>query len=286
MKHKIIAIYRSQKHSPNLLSADARIMNKVVDALKKENYEIVSVAEEEFLETDAVADIIINMCRTEEALNKMQHLANTGVLVINSPQSIGNCSRRKLYNLFTENRIPIPPTQIVKTTAESSEIEVSFPCWIKLPDTPTTKKEDICYITTHDELSVALREFNERGEEEVVLSQHLSGDLVKFYSVEGSQFIHTTYPTIEQHSKFGYEDYNDEVKLIPYDIENLLQISQRAAEVTGVKIFGGDCIITPSGEPYIIDFNDWPSFSPCADEASEAIVEMIKKETIKWSKEK
>ena len=286
MKHKIIAIYRSQQHSPNLMSADARIMNKVVDALKEENYEIVSVAEEEFVERDTVADIIINMCRTEDALNKMQCLANSGVLVINSPQSIANCSRRKLYNLFTENRIPIPPTQIVKTTAESSEIEVSFPLWIKLPDAPTTKKEDICYITTRDELSVALREFNARGEEEVVLSQHLSGDLVKFYSVEGSQFIHTTYPTIEQYSKFGYEDHNDKVKLIPFDKENLLQISQRAAEVAGVKIFGGDCIITPSGDPYIIDFNDWPSFSPCADEASVAIVEMIKKETIKWCKER
>ena len=286
MKHKIIAIYRSQQHSPNLSSADTRIMNKVVEALKKEDYEIVSVAEEEFVERDAVAVIIINMCRTEKALNKMQRLANTGVLVINSPQSICNCSRRKLYNIFTENGIPIPPTQIVKTTAESSEIEVSFPCWIKLPDAPTTKKEDIYYITTREELSVALCEFNERGEEEVVLSQHLSGDLVKFYSVEGSQFIHTSYPTIEQHSKFGYEDHNDEVKSIPFDRENLLQISQKAAEVTGVKIFGGDCIITPSGEPYIIDFNDWPSFSPCADEASEAIVEMIKKETIKWSKKR
>lgn len=285
MKQKIIAIYRSQQHSPNLLSADARIMNNVVDALK-ENYEIVSVTEEEFIERDVTADIIINMCRTEEALNKMQHIANSGVLVINSPQSIANCSRRKLYKLFTENRIPIPPTQIVKTAIDSCEVEISFPCWIKLPDAPTTKEEDICYITTHEELSVALRQFNERGEEEVLLSQHLSGDLVKFYSVEGSQFIHTTYPTIEQHSKFGYEYHNDEIKSIPFDRETLLQISQRAAEVTGVKIFGGDCIITPSGEPYIIDFNDWPSFSPCAEEASKEIVEMIKKETIKWNKKR
>ena len=51
MKQKIIAIYRSQQHSPNLSSADARIMNNVVDALK-ENYEIVSVTEEEFIERD------------------------------------------------------------------------------------------------------------------------------------------------------------------------------------------------------------------------------------------
>ena len=287
MKHKIIAIYRSQQHSPNLSIADTKIMNKVIETLKREGYEIVSITEEQFASAEITGgDIIINMCRTKEALKKMQILAEGGVLVINTPQAIKNCTRRNLYTLFTQNGIPIPPTQIVKTTSSSSEIKIPLPCWIKLPDAPTTKKEDICYISTHEELTETLHQFNLRGEEEVVVSQHLSGDLVKFYSVEGSSFIHTTYPTIDQHSKFGYEEHNDTVKSIPFNREYLLQISQRAAEVTGIKIFGGDCIITPTGEPYIIDFNDWPSFSTCVEEASVAIAEMIKKETIKWSKEK
>ena len=40
-------------------------------------------------------------------------------------------------------------------------------------------------------------------------------------------------------------------------------------------IFGGDCIITPDGKINIIDLNDWPSFSPCAEEASEAIAAAV-----------
>ena len=44
---------------------------------------------------------------------------------------------------------------------------------------------------------------------------------------------------------------------------------------TGITVFGGDCIITPDGKINIIDLNDWPSFSPCAEEASEAIAAAV-----------
>ena len=39
-----------------------------------------------------------------------------------------------------------------------------------------------------------------------------------------------------------------------------------------LDVYGGDAIVSPDGEVHIIDINDWPSFSPCLDEAAQAIV--------------
>ena len=43
----------------------------------------------------------------------------------------------------------------------------------------------------------------------------------------------------------------------------------------GLEIFGGDVIVAPSGELTLIDLNDWPSFAPCRDRASDAIAEHL-----------
>ena len=49
----------------------------------------------------------------------------------------------------------------------------------------------------------------------------------------------------------------------------------RAADVLDIKIYGGDCIISETGEIRIIDFNDWPSFAPCRAEAAPVIARMV-----------
>ena len=46
---------------------------------------------------------------------------------------------------------------------------------------------------------------------------------------------------------------------------------ERLAQLVGIEVYGGDAIIDSEGRFYIIDFNDWPSFSRCRDEAAEAI---------------
>ena len=52
--------------------------------------------------------------------------------------------------------------------------------------------------------------------------------------------------------------------------------ARRLARITGLTVWGGDAILTP--EPIIIDFNDWPSFAPCREEAAEAIARLIVKD--------
>ena len=60
-----------------------------------------------------------------------------------------------------------------------------------------------------------------------------------------------------------------------FDIESLKKWSDEAAKVLGITVYGGDCVISADGSFKFIDFNDWPSFSRCREEAGKAIAESI-----------
>ena len=47
------------------------------------------------------------------------------------------------------------------------------------------------------------------------------------------------------------------------------------ARETGIVTYGGDAIVRADGSFCIIDFNDWPSFSRCRDEAADAIAAFV-----------
>ena len=50
--------------------------------------------------------------------------------------------------------------------------------------------------------------------------------------------------------------------------------AERASRVAGVDVYGVDCIVRADGSVCLIDFNDWPSFSRCRDEAAQAIAKL------------
>ena len=52
-------------------------------------------------------------------------------------------------------------------------------------------------------------------------------------------------------------------------------LAEQLAAAVGLEIYGGDCIVCADGTWYMIDFNDWPSFSRCREEAADAIAGLI-----------
>ena len=98
--------------------------------------------------------------------------------------------------------------------------------------------------------------------------------------MRGTPFFYWFYPFDEGHSKYGAEAINGKSKGIPFDKDYLRKICSDAAEALDVVVYGGDCIISPEGDIRIIDFNDWPSFAPCRNEAgpfiAKAIIKAIK----------
>jgi glutathione synthase/RimK-type ligase-like ATP-grasp enzyme len=61
----------------------------------------------------------------------------------------------------------------------------------------------------------------------------------------------------------------------PFEQATLRELARTSAEALGLHVFGGDAIIAPDGRVAIIDINDWPSFAPIRDGASQHIAQLL-----------
>lgn len=275
---KIAAISRAGIFSPNHIGNDAAILNATVEQLRRRGCEVRMYNEEQFLDMEIREDIVLNMCRRQPSLEKLQKLEDEGRLVINSGYGIENCTRERMTRLLVSNGIPYPESLIVDTDSDArEELERGGyrRCWVKRGEFHAMHKEDVTFCRHAEEAQELLHEFFYRGIRRAVINKHLDGDLVKFYGLADGSFFYWFYPLEGSHSKYGDEKINGESHHYRFDEEYLKQISIKGAEVTGVNIFGGDCIVAPDGHIDIIDFNDWPSFAPCRKEAGTAIARSV-----------
>jgi hypothetical protein len=73
------------------------------------------------------------------------------------------------------------------------------------------------------------------------------------------------------------EEINGPVRQYSFNVQALKKTVDKVAEISDTPIYGGDCIVDASGDFKVIDFNDWPSFSSCVDEAADAISNFLLK---------
>ena len=278
MTEKTIAgIRRGNQFSPNHVGNDAAIFSLTAEALRKKGYRVNEYTEADLLTQDIREAFVFNMVRDWCSIRKLQQWEDSGRLVINSGYGIENCTREKMTRLFMAENIPYPRSMILRTDEDPTAAleEAGFvDCWIKRFDFHAIHREDVTYVSHVEEAKGILKEYAIRGITTAVINEHLTGDLVKFYGVAGADFFYWFYPNL-QHSKFGLEKINGKAHGIPFDKEQLQRICNEAAGVLNLKIYGGDCIIDEDGTIRLIDFNDWPSFAPCRNEAAPCIAECI-----------
>lgn len=275
---KIAAIMRAGAYSPNHIGNDAAILNAVTEQLRKRGCEVNIYSEEQFINGNVKEDIIVNMCRERRSIDLLQKLEDEGRLVINSGHGIENCTRERMTRILMGHNIPYPDSLMVDTdeVVKGKLIKAGFTrCWIKRGDFHAMHKEDVSYVRHPEEAQEVLQEYFLRGIKRAVINRHLVGDLIKFYGVSGSRFFYWFYPFDEGHSKYGHEAINGKSQGLEFDKDRMREICQHASDVLDVKIYGGDCIISPEGDIRIIDFNDWPSFAPCRDAAAPHIAKYI-----------
>lgn len=275
---KIAAIKRAGAFSPNHIGNDTAILNIVAEQLRKRGCEVNIYSEDQFAEGAVSERIIVNMCREYRSILKLQQKEDEGCLVINSGYGIENCTRERMTRILLGNNIPHPDSLIVNTdeAVRDKLVRAHYErCWIKRGDSHTMHKEDVSYVRHAEEAQEVLQEYFLRGIKRAVISRHLVGDLIKFYGISGTSFFYWFYPFMVDHSKYGMENVNGEVSGIKFDAAYLKKICQDAADILDVRIYGGDCIVSPDGEIKMIDFNDWPSFAPCRAEAAPQIAKAI-----------
>lgn len=275
---KIAGIMRTGIFSPNHIGNDAAIFNVVAEQLRKRGCEVKIYSEEQFAAGGVDEHIILNMCRERRSIEMLQKLEDEGRLVINSGYGIENCTRERMTRILMASGIPYPESfivdtdEVVKDRLASSGFN-SF--WVKRGDQHSQHREDVAYARHAQEAQETLQEFFLRGIKRAVINRHLTGDLVKFYGVAGTPFFYHFFPFDLGHSKYGYENINGAPRHIHFDEDRLKAICAKAAEAMDVKIYGGDCVVDEDGNITIIDFNDWPSFAPCRQEAGPIIARMV-----------
>ncbi len=284
---KIAGVMRAGAYSPNHIGNDAAIFNAVTDQLRKRGCEVRVYSEEQFRNQDIEEDIILNMCREQQSIEKLERLEDEGKLVINSGYGIENCTRERMTRILLGNGIPYPDSLIVNTNEDvRAQLEEKgfSKVWIKRGDFHAMHKEDVSYCRHPQEAQEVLHEYFYRGIRRAVINIHLVGDLIKFYGVQGQDWFYWFYPFDEGHSKYGHEAVNGKSQGIKFDMEALKETCQKASEIMDVKIYGGDCIVAEDGTVRIIDFNDWPSFAPCRVEAAPHLAKCALQSIKSWRK--
>lgn len=267
---ELTGIKRAARFSPNSEDRDTAILKAVASHLAQSYGHDVRIIDEQELSLSQAchAQAIFSMARSRSSLDILAEAEEKGIAVFNSAKGLQRLSRRHIKKTCDKLDIAMP------THYETGN--AGFPCWLKRDDGCAQQADDVCFITSPEELGAALRKFRERGIGQHVLEAHLQGDLLKFYGVAGTNFFHYHYPTLQNgFSKFGLECINGQVCGTAFDHKWLKQQTDLLGNALSVAIYGGDAIVMPDGSCRIIDFNDWPSFSACREEAAAAIARLI-----------
>ena len=270
----VVGIQRAPRFSPNSVDKDLAILRAVMSRfggriVPEDNIPAISEL------CNKVPEVVFSMARSEEALDILARLERQGTLVINSAEGVRNCQRSVLDTMMRSNGIPIP----------SSDSGEDNGYWLKRGDQTAQSHGDVVFCENREALASALEAFRSRGITDYIVQPHVKGDLVKFYGVSPmaigndreEDFFRTFYPSDDGQSKFGDEKINGKAHHYTFDADALRSTAARVAAITGVAVFGGDSIIKEDGSFVIIDFNDWPSFSRCRDDAANAIAALKSK---------
>ena len=265
----IVAIRRAERFSPNSADKDTAILQAVCERLAQKGLD-VKVEEEDLLlhHPDRMAaveaDVYVTMGRHETTLRWLAERQQQGAVVVNGPEGIRMCCHRKALNQrLREAGICLPPA----SGADGY--------WLKRADGVAEGPEDVVFAADLSALEEQQARMRKRGIMEWEVSAHIKGDLIKFYGVRQSGFFFTCYPGDDGQWKFDDERRNGLPRHYAFDRDGMHRMAEQAAAVTGIDVYGGDCIVSQSGQCFLIDFNDWPSFSRCRQEAAQAIVRRL-----------
>ena len=274
MTLKFAGIRRKTEFSPNHIVNDSLIIQLTANALQSLGASVRLYDESEITTEHIPERFIFSMVQGPAGSAALLETALSGAFVINSPQSVMNCYRVNMVSLLHQGGIPFPKSVVVDTKPATQGLPAGFASqkvWIKRGDVHAVHKEDVTLAYADEEKTNILKEFRRRGIERAVLQEHLVGDTVKFYALRESDFFYWYYLNGVYHT--------------PFVQQQLYELAQASAEVLGLYVFGGDAIIAHDGTITIIDINDWPSFAPIRDSASQHIAQLLFRKAEEYARE-
>jgi len=261
---RLLGLYREKQYSPGRhQSNDALLLDQIAHRLRERDFSVDLLTLEEANGARSHAALVFSMCQGRAALENLAQWEREGVRIMNSPRAALNTHRDRLPALMIEARLPFPQTNLVSTDAapDLHSLDLDEGIWLKRGDVHASVTADVQWIDSRERLEAGLADFARREINLAALQAHRAGDEIKFYGVAGGAFFHWF--------------YSGKARKYPFDSARLQELGNAAAAAAGLDVYGGDVIVSPSGELTLIDLNDWPSFAPCRERAAYAIADFI-----------
>jgi glutathione synthase/RimK-type ligase-like ATP-grasp enzyme len=261
-----LAVAREPIYSPGKVEQDHGILEAVAEQLSA-THTVRVVKADERCSDPTPETIVFAMCQGPPALDRLRRWEKAGIRIVNAPQAIENCHRRRMLAAFAHGRIPHPPSCLVSTDGRnelSSWANGAF--WLKRGDVHAMQPDDVVLVHDSSGAHEVLRGFHRRGIGDALMQRHVEGDVFKFYAVRGG-FFHC----LPISGGAPLREAEDE--------HALAALARRGAEALGLEVYGGDCIRDQNGSLWLIDLNDWPSYAACRTRAAEAIAAYLDAQT-------
>lgn len=273
---RVLCIERAERFSAGCEQKDKRLFDLICQALEKRGMRVSAVGED-FLSKEELqqADYVVSMARSKAATDMLNEVCQTKIGVINSPEGVRNCSRVRLNTLLQDMGIAIPQFVVVNRGEAASDcvkgLEDCSSWWVKRADAQTMCAGDVVRARSEKELARHVEEMFARQIDQCLVCEHICGRLVKVYRIAESEFLEYFFPSADKFSDLENisGDFPDISK------EFLKQLSDKVAKALKLEVFGMDLIQTKEGKFYVIDVNDFPSFSDFAPKAADVISDKV-----------
>jgi len=264
-----MGVYREEVYSPGKIIQDSAIMDSAIAASTGAGFLGLAVLKAENMSRDIIDGMgalttnkpacVLTMAQSNDALVLLDRFEKNRIRVINSVRSVRNCYRKILFRCLRTAGIPLPRFQTFPTGAliEDIPFEMPKPYWIKRADVHAMAPGDVVCIRSEKELENAIDHFLRKNIQEVLVQEHVDGEVVKFYGIGPDTFFEAFRVSTGER--------------VTGQMGQLSRIATLSANAVGLEIFGGDAVVDPAGRIFLIDLNDWPSFSPCLQQAAESI---------------
>jgi phosphatidylglycerophosphate synthase len=272
-------VFREPEHSPLREADDAAILEATGRRLEQFGFSVEYRSPDSLdAAADGVPPLVFAMCEGRAALDVLARWERRGVRVINGARAVVNTHREKSLRLLAEHRVPVPESILLDSGEPvprgAAEARLYAACWVKQAAEHKTREGDVRFASDADAVEDALARLRRRGLTRAVVQRHVEGDMVKFYGVSGPDGTGSDEAPAPGWFQWFYPKEHP-AAAHPFDPAALQGIACRAAHALGLDVWGGDAIVTPEGEIFVIDVNAWPSFALFREEAAGHIAGRI-----------
>lgn len=259
-----LGITREREFSPGRVADDEAILREVAACLAARGHRVqVHDADAAPWPQPRSGVVVFAMCQGPRAIERLFDWEQRGIRIVNRPQAILNCQRRRSIALLRDAAVGLPESVVVDTRGEAAlpDWVAAEGAWVKRGDVHATQAGDVVRAEDAARVRDALRRLRTRGIAAAVVQRHIPGVVLKFYAVHNSFF-----DCVPAASAGGVPTAA---------LRRIARIGSAAAARLGVEIYGGDCVHAEGGELSLIDLNDWPSYRTCRAPAAAAIADYI-----------